>query len=92
MHRCQCSCEPHQGRPSLLFTSPCCQVFFRELPVNVLNLISDEAIHKIARLSIADTIVEMDRVFGANHEIIYWLLDLMVRPWSLPHLLPPGAL
>jgi hypothetical protein len=54
-------------------------VFFRELPVNLMNLIPDESIHKIARLSVPDTIDEMQKVFGTNHEIIYWLLDLMVR-------------
>ena len=55
------------------------QVFFRELPVNVLNVLSDESIHKIARMTPQETIAEMDIVFGDTNEVVYWLLDLMVR-------------
>jgi hypothetical protein len=54
------------------------QVFFRELPVNVLNVVSDESIHKIARLTPQATISEMNTVFGQTNEVVYWLLDLMV--------------
>ena len=55
------------------------QVFFRELPVNVLNMVSDESIHKIARMTPQQTIAEMETVFGDTNEVVYWLLDLMVR-------------
>mmetsp|Transcript_23135 Transcript_23135/g.33897 ORF Transcript_23135/g.33897 Transcript_23135/m.33897 type:complete len:482 (+) Transcript_23135:87-1532(+) len=55
------------------------KVFFRELPVNILNNVSDEDIHRIARLSVDETVVEMDRVFGDQHSIVYWLLDLMAE-------------
>jgi hypothetical protein len=55
------------------------KVFFRELPVNVLNVVSDESIHKIARLTPQATISEMDTVFGQTNEVVYWLLDLMAE-------------
>ncbi|CAE7514529.1 gacA, partial [Symbiodinium microadriaticum] len=55
------------------------KVFFRELPVNVLNVVSDESIHKISRLTPQDTIAEMEAVFGETNEIVYWLLDLMAE-------------
>lgn len=44
----------------------------------MLNVVSDESIHKIARLTPQETIAEMDAVFGQTNEVVYWLLDLMV--------------
>jgi hypothetical protein len=55
------------------------QVFFRELPVNIFNTLTDEVIHQIARLSVAETIVAMETILeGKTGALIYWLLDLMV--------------
>jgi hypothetical protein len=54
-------------------------VFFRELPVNLFNTLTDESIHQIARLSVPDTIVAMETLLeGKDGSLIYWLLDLMV--------------
>lgn len=47
--------------------------------MNLFNTLTDEIIHKIARMSINDTIVAMETVLeGKNGALIYWLLDLMV--------------
>lgn len=62
------------------------QVFFRELPTNIFNTLTDESIHKYARMPIAETINDMDTLLeGKNGVIIYWLLDLMVSSllWNL---------
>jgi hypothetical protein len=60
------------------------QVFFRELPVNIFNTLSDDVIHRIARLSVAETIPAMETILeGKSGALIYWLLDLMVPYFSL---------
>lgn len=56
------------------------KVFFRELPVSLLNSIGDEHIYRIARLSGAqDTIPQMEEVLRGQDAVIYWLLDLMAE-------------
>ncbi|GMH53849.1 hypothetical protein TL16_g01545 [Triparma laevis f. inornata] len=57
------------------------KVFFRELPVSLLEQFRDEDICKIAEMQVGEGVLEaVERVCGENKTIlslIYWLFDLM---------------
>lgn len=52
--------------------------------MNLFNTLGDDVIHKVARMSIDETIHAMESVLeGKNGALIYWLLDLMVRVYPV---------